>query len=182
MSGWRARRNGLLVLVALVALACGGGADERSGEAGNEEMPAAEAATQRAGTQEMETARGSEAAAEGKMSEMAADERVEEGTGTETAGQEGSESAGQAAEAGRPGAVAPAPDQDAQMPKRLKNWMMLEFSDPVTEADLDWLTSVGFRVDTVMGDRMVRGWLEKAEGAEKLTGDERIARIHTQMR
>lgn len=177
MSGWRGQGTGLLVVIAVSALACGAG--ERSAEAEGEEMPAAEATTER-GAAETGAAMGSDTAAEEEAPGMSAEEMA--GHGEEPAMSEDEGSAGQTAEAGRPGAVAPAPDQDAQMPKRLKNWMMLEFRDSVTEADLTWLASVGFRVDTVMGDRMVRGWLEKAEGAEKLTADERIARIHAQMR
>lgn len=109
------------------------------------------------------------------------------GCGGAEEGDAGGEGPAQAARSGdeapaaqAPGGVAPAPG--VQTDREMKNWMLLEFVDSVTQADLDWLASVGFRVDTVMGDRMVRGWLEKTEGAPELTGDARIAQIHAQMR
>lgn len=78
-----------------------------------------------------------------------------------------------------PGAVAPAGEVDTRVGR---NWVLLEFSRPVEEGDVEWLEANGFRVDSVMGELRVRGWLE--EGAQRvvIANDPRIARIHTQMR
>ncbi|NIN72668.1 MAG: hypothetical protein GTO46_12245 [Gemmatimonadetes bacterium] len=79
----------------------------------------------------------------------------------------------------RPGAVAPAAEVD---PRVTRNWVLLEFSRPVEEADLEWLEANGFHVDSVMSELRVRGWLERSEGGRAIAGDPRIARVHTQMR
>jgi hypothetical protein len=78
-----------------------------------------------------------------------------------------------------PSSVAPAPDVEQPA---MKNWMLIEFTRAVEETDLQWLEENGFRVDTVMSETMVRGWLEVPEGGEVIGQDPRIARIHAQMR
>ncbi len=78
-----------------------------------------------------------------------------------------------------PSSVAPAPDVEQPA---MKNWMLIEFTRAVEETDLQWLEESGFRVDTVMSETMVRGWLEVPEGGEVIGQDPRIARIHAQMR
>jgi hypothetical protein len=60
--------------------------------------------------------------------------------------------------------------------------VLLEFSRPVEESDLEWLEANGFRVDSVMSELRVRGWLERSEGGRVIASDPRIARVHTQMR
>ncbi|MGD2216938.1 MAG: hypothetical protein PVJ64_09280 [Gemmatimonadales bacterium] len=79
----------------------------------------------------------------------------------------------------RPGAVAPAAEGEAPA---LRNWVLLEFSRPVEEGDLEWLEANGFRVDSVMSELRVRGWFERGEGGRAIANDPRIARVHTQMR
>ncbi len=81
--------------------------------------------------------------------------------------------------AGRPGAVAPAPGVEGP---KVKNWALIEFVGEIEEADLRWLEDAGFHVDTVMGPRLVRGWLEMPAAGELITRDPRVARIHAQMR
>jgi hypothetical protein len=78
-----------------------------------------------------------------------------------------------------PGAVAPAAEAEA---RAMRNWVLLEFSRPLEEGDLEWLEANGFRVDSVMGELRVRGWLEDSEGGRAIASDPRIARVHTQMR
>ncbi len=78
-----------------------------------------------------------------------------------------------------PAAVAPAPGVERPA---MKNWMLIEFSAPVQEADLRWLEENGFRVDTLVGPTLVRGWLETAAGGEEIAKNPRVARIHAQMR
>jgi len=78
-----------------------------------------------------------------------------------------------------PGAVAPAAGAEG---RTVRNWVLLEFSRPLQEGDLEWLEANGFRVDSVMGELRVRGWLEGAEGGRAIASDPRIARVHTQMR
>ena len=78
-----------------------------------------------------------------------------------------------------PGVVAPADDVEGRV---MRNWVLLEFSRPVEEADLEWLEENGFRVDSVMSELRVRGWFERAEGGRAVANDPRIARVHTQMR
>jgi hypothetical protein len=78
-----------------------------------------------------------------------------------------------------PGAVAPAEEGEARV---MRNWVLLEFSRPVEEADLEWLEANGFRVDSVMSELRVRGWLERSEDGRVIASDPRIARVHTQMR
>ncbi len=84
------------------------------------------------------------------------------------------------------GEVAAAPGvapsgQDAGRPA-MRNWVLLEFVRPVEEADLQWLAENGFRVDTVMGEKLVRGWLEASDGGEVIARDGRIARVSAQAR
>ncbi len=78
-----------------------------------------------------------------------------------------------------PGAVAPADEAEVRV---MRNWVLLEFSRPVEESDLEWLEANGFHVDSVMSELRVRGWLERPEGGSVIAGDPRIARVHTQMR
>ena len=77
------------------------------------------------------------------------------------------------------GAETPAPDVEQPT---MKNWMLIEFIRAVEETDLQWLEENGFRVDTVLSETMVAGWLEVPEGGEVIGQDPRIARIHAQMR
>lgn len=103
-------------------------------------------------------------------------------TATETAEPEGqpiSESAVGEAAATPPGAVAPA--EGVEKPA-VKNWMLIEFARAIEEADLKWLEENGFRVDTVMGETTVRGWLENPAGGPVISQDPRIAKIQAQMR
>ncbi|UCF20235.1 MAG: hypothetical protein JSU87_02170 [Gemmatimonadota bacterium] len=79
----------------------------------------------------------------------------------------------------RPAVVAPAPGLEQPA---MRNWMLIEFADSVTEADLSWLERSGFRVGTLIGPTLVRGWLEVAAGGEAIARDPRVARIHAQMR
>lgn len=74
-----------------------------------------------------------------------------------------------------------APEADIEAPT-VRNWVLLVFSRPVEEADLEWLEANGFRVDSVMSELRVRGWLERPGGGSAIANDPRIARIQTQMR
>jgi hypothetical protein len=78
-----------------------------------------------------------------------------------------------------PASVAPATPEERPMPR---NWMVLEFARAVEDADLEWLEENGFRVDTVMTETQVRGWLEDPAGGATITNDARIARVQAQMR
>lgn len=99
--------------------------------------------------------------------------------------QQGAEDAEQAvseqseAETTPPSPVAPAPDVEQPA---MKNWMLIEFIRAIEKTDLQWLEENGFRVDTVISETMVRGWLEVPEGGEVIGQDPRIARILAQMR
>jgi hypothetical protein len=61
----------------------------------------------------------------------------------------------------------------------MKRWMLIEFARAVEDTDLQWLQANGFHVDTLMGEKMVRGWLENPEGGPVIDQDARVARIHT---
>jgi hypothetical protein len=87
------------------------------------------------------------------------------------------EETGEATEA--QGRVAPTTERDEA---GRKNWLLIEFARAVEAADLEWLEGNGFRVDSVMGEMTVRGWLEDAAGGAVIGQDPRIAQIHAQMR
>jgi hypothetical protein len=87
------------------------------------------------------------------------------------------EETGKATEA--PGRVAPATEGDEA---GMKNWLLIEFARAIEAADLEWLEGNGFRVDTVMSELTVRGWLEDPAGGAAIGEDPRIAQIHAQMR
>jgi hypothetical protein len=156
---------GLALLLAVVA--CGGQQDEaeQGGELPPvEEMVAAEPAAQAepAGVGEEAVPMG------GEYAEPAA----------ETAGSEGKLQAAEGV-AKPPATVAPAPGVEQPV---MKNWMLIEFAKSVEPEDLRWLEKNGFRVDTVMSAKMVRGWLEEMAGGEAIAKDPRIVKIHPQMR
>jgi len=69
--------------------------------------------------------------------------------------------------------------RDAEQPK---NFMLIEFVEPIQETDLEWLKENGFHVDTVFGETSLRGWLEIPEGGEVIGTDPRVARIDAMMR
>ena len=69
--------------------------------------------------------------------------------------------------------------QDVEQPKNL---MLIEFVEPIQEADLEWLKENGFQVDTVFSETTLRGWLEVPEGGEVIGTDPRVARIDAMMR
>jgi len=69
--------------------------------------------------------------------------------------------------------------QDVEQPKNL---MLIEFVEPIQEADLEWLKGNGFHVDTVFSETTLRGWLEVPEGGEVIGTDPRVARIDAMMR
>jgi len=73
-------------------------------------------------------------------------------------------------------------DAGAPDAERPKNFMLIEFVEPIQEADLEWLNENGFHVDTVFGEMSLRGWLEMPEGGEVIGTDPRIARIDAMMR
>ena len=54
--------------------------------------------------------------------------------------------------------------------------------EKVEEADVEWLEANGFRVDSVMSELLVRGWLESSESSALIAKDPRIARVQPQMR
>jgi hypothetical protein len=89
------------------------------------------------------------------------------------------EEAAAAEEAISPSTTSP---QDDAGQGEMKNRMLIQFARPIEEADLRWLEENGFRVDTVMGERMVRGWLEEPAGGEVIGQDPRISKIAAQMR
>ncbi len=153
----RARRIAAMVLV-LVLVGCAPG--ERAAEQADEAVPAAPAA---------EAAIADES---GAVPEEGAAAAAEPQAGTP-------EVAVPDAAAEGPGAVAPAEEGEARV---MRNWVLLEFSRPVEEADLEWLEANGFRVDSVMSELRVRGWLERSEDGRVIASDPRIARVHTQMR
>lgn len=148
------RITAMALVLALVSCAPGERAAEDTDE--TDEAPAAEAAVA-----------DEDAAA---PEEAAAAEEPEAGA---------PEAAAPDATAERPDAVAPAEETDARV---MRNWVLLEFSRPVEEADLEWLEANGFRVDSVMSELRVRGWFERAENSGAVANDPRIARVHTQMR
>lgn len=78
-----------------------------------------------------------------------------------------------------PGRVAPESEGDEA---GMKNWLLIEFARAIEAADLEWLEESGFRVDTVMSELVVRGWLEDPAGGAAIGQDPRIAQIHAQMR
>lgn len=57
----------------------------------------------------------------------------------------------------------------------------LEFARPITDQDLRWLEENDFRVDTVLSETLVIGWLASPKG-ERIAHDPRVARIHPLMR
>jgi hypothetical protein len=145
-----------IATLALVLVAVGCGPGERPAERPDEAAPAAD--TARAGEG---GATSEEAAAQAEPEAEAPEETV-----SDTALQQ-------------PGTVAPATEAEV---RAVRSWVLLEFSRPLEEGDLEWLEANGFRVDSVMGDRRVRGWLERAEAGRTIANDPRIARVHTQMR
>ncbi|KPK82617.1 MAG: hypothetical protein AMS25_01860 [Gemmatimonas sp. SM23_52] len=92
------------------------------------------------------------------------------------------EAPGEAGEVGAGEAVEATPEAPGVRRPALRNWVLIEFARAIEPADLEWLEENGFRVDTVMGETMVRGWLEVPAGGEVIAQDPRIARIHAQMR
>lgn len=96
--------------------------------------------------------------------------------------EEGSE-AGAPGAAAAPGDTAPAAGEP-QIP-RLKppgpDLLLLEFARAITAADLRWLEENDFRVDTVLSETLVRGWLASPAG-ERVAHDPRIARVYPLMR
>jgi len=94
-------------------------------------------------------------------------------------GAEGAEEDAAAEEAISPATTSP---QEDAAQGEMKNWMLVQFARPVEEADLRWLEENGFRVDTVMGERMVRGWLEEPAAGEVIGQDPRISKIAAQLR
>ena len=153
------RITAIALVLALVSCAPGERAAEDTEE--TDEAPAAEAAL-------------ADEDAEAPEEEAAAEEpepSVPEAAAPEAAAPD--------AAAERPDAVAPAEETDARV---MRNWVLLEFSRPVEEADLEWLEANGFRVDSVRSELRVLGWFERAEGGSAVATDPRIARVHTQMR
>ncbi|NIR44736.1 MAG: hypothetical protein GWN99_10560 [Gemmatimonadetes bacterium] len=120
--------------------------------------------------------------------DSAAADAVAESEDAAQTGSAGTDIADTAAAAGQPAAetgtapagVAPALPGDRKA--RLRNWVLLEFVEPVQEADLQWLRESGFVVDTVMGEKLVRGWLKMPAGGEIISTDPRIARVSAQAR
>jgi hypothetical protein len=149
------------IAAVLVFAACGGQQDEPQRL---EEYPAVDDVEQ--------TATGEPAA------QLEPEEPSEEAAEPDPTDPEGEPRAGKGVER-PPAAVAPAPDVEQP---RMKNWMLIEFARSVEPKDLRWLEENGFRVDTVMSARMVRGWLEEPAGGEAIASDPRIAKIHPQMR
>ncbi|UCC71144.1 MAG: hypothetical protein JSV86_12195 [Gemmatimonadota bacterium] len=82
-------------------------------------------------------------------------------------------------ETAQPGTAPPATEGETET---MRPWVLLEFARPLEETDFGWLEANGFRVDTVMSERLVRGWLGGPAGGAVIASDPRIARIHTQMR
>jgi hypothetical protein len=93
-----------------------------------------------------------------------------------------SETPAEAGEVGAEEVVQTSPEPSGVRRPALRNWMLIEFARAIEPADLEWLEENGFRVDTVMSETMVRGWLEVTAGGEVIGQDPRIARIHAQMR
>jgi hypothetical protein len=145
-----------IAVLALLLAPVGCGPGEGAAERPDETTPAAD------------TARAGEGAAASEEAAARAEPEAEapEETVSDTALQQ-------------PGAVAPATEAET---RAVRSWVLLEFSRPLEEGDLEWLEANGFRVDSVMGERRVRGWFERAEGGRTIADDPRIARVHTQMR
>ncbi len=81
------------------------------------------------------------------------------------------------------GGVAPAEDAAGGVePRASPKWVLLEFARVIEQADLRWLAENGFQVDTVFGEKLVRGWLEASANRQAIASDPRIARIQAQMR
>jgi hypothetical protein len=105
-----------------------------------------------------------------------AEEESAEMADTRPAAAETSAAEDTAGEVGQePGAVAPAAGAEEGAMKR---WMLIEFARAVEDTDLQWLQANGFHVDTLMGETMVRGWLENPEGGPVIDQDPRVAKIH----
>jgi len=68
---------------------------------------------------------------------------------------------------------------DVEQPK---NFMLVEFVNPIQDADLQWLQENGFHVDTVFSATRLRGWLEVPEGGEVIGTDPRVAKVDAMMR
>ncbi len=156
---------GLALLLAGVA--CGG--QQSEAEQGNDMPPSEETVAAEHAAQPETTEVGGEAVPP---------EEVHTEPASETAGSEGMPQAAAGA-AKPPAAVAPAPGVEQPV---MKNWMLIEFARAVAPEDLRWLEENGFRVDTVMSAKMVRGWLEEMAGGEAIAKDPRIVKIHPQMR
>jgi hypothetical protein len=153
-----------LTAMALFLVLAGCTPGERAAERADEAAPAAEPAV----ADEGEAAPREAAAEEPEAGEPGVDEESEEG-----------EAAVPRTVPEGPGAVAPAAGSEA---RAMRNWVLLEFARPVEEADLEWLATNGFRVDSVMSELLVRGWLESSEGGAVIASDPRIARVQAQMR
>ena len=156
---------GLALLLAGVA--CGGRQSEA--EQGGDMPPSEETVTAEPAAQAEPASVGGEAV---PMEEVHAE------PASETAGSKGKPQAAEGA-AKPPATVAPAPGVEQPV---MKNWMLIEFARAVAPEDLRWLEENGFRVDTVMSAKMVRGWLEEMAGGEAIAKDPRIVKIHPQMR
>ena len=80
------------------------------------------------------------------------------------------------------------PAEDAAMSETMgdveqpKNMMLIEFVEPIQEADLEWLKENGFQVDTVFSETTLRGWLEVPDGGPVIGNDPRVAKIDAMMR
>ncbi len=153
--------RGIVFVTLAVALSgCTGGTEDGAGEEEASASPPPEAATpaesemEAVGEQEEDSATAAE-------DSMAASPAVEEAIAPPAAG------------------VPPAPGVEDT---GLRNWMVIEFARDVEKADLEWLEQNSFHVDTVMGPRMIRGWLEDAAAGSRLSQDPRVASIHAQMR
>ena len=154
-----------------LAIACGGG--ERTNQ-NRQTEPEPEAAAVKSAE---ETGQGAESGEIPSSPKATADESSEQAVeGGAGAGKEQPE-AGDVA--GRPRSVAPATESDEP---GMKNWLLIEFARAIEPADLEWLKQNGFRVDTVMSEKTVRGWLEDVAGGAVIGKDPRIARIDAQMR
>jgi hypothetical protein len=158
------RKGDMLALALAVTVAACGSGEGDAGAPASETAPAADVMTP--------ADSGSAAAAEGMTDEAASQEDEAMSADASTPAPAPSSSASSGA----------APGASEGEPPATRNWMLLEFVEPVQEADLEWLRENGFAVDTVMGEKLVRGWLERPEGGPVITADARIARVSTQMR
>lgn len=60
--------------------------------------------------------------------------------------------------------------------------VLVYFSRPVVDGDVAWLESHGIRVDTVMTERTVRGWIVDGKAAAAAAKDARIAALRPLMK